>query len=410
MKNANKSNQSKFLYGIFKLLCISVSGIVFRRKFIRNEIKDKKGPLVIISNHAAALDFVNLVGATKRPMNFVISNSFYRTLPFKAILPKLGLIPKQQFQTSPHDLKRMKEIIDSGEILVIYPAGLMSDDGTQTPLPAGTYKFLQWLKADIYMAKNFGTYFVMPKWRVGGMRSGKTFLDIYKLYDKDEIASADIFDIQTKVDNALSFDAYAEQEELLVKHKKGNDIRGIENVLYKCPNCKTEFSVRVKNKNTIYCTACDFQHVADEYQFLHNVGGADNELRHISDWNVSIREDVKREIESGKLTKISSAVKIHMISPKSGKFESAGEATVSLDENGFKLVGNINDEPIDITVSADTFPALPYKPGVYFEIQHGEKIYRCFPEDGRLTIKFINMIEELYRIKAELREASHCNT
>ncbi|MBQ9740016.1 MAG: YscO family type III secretion system apparatus protein, partial [Kiritimatiellae bacterium] len=49
--------------------------------------------------------------------------------------------------------------IDEEGILVIYPAGLMSDDGTSTPIPAATYSFLKWIKADIYMAKTIGTYF-----------------------------------------------------------------------------------------------------------------------------------------------------------------------------------------------------------------------------------------------------------
>ena len=60
-----------------------IARVVFRRRLLRNEIKDKKGPMVIIGNHEAALDFTTLVGATKQPITFVVSDSFYNTLPFR---------------------------------------------------------------------------------------------------------------------------------------------------------------------------------------------------------------------------------------------------------------------------------------------------------------------------------------
>ena len=104
-------------------------------------------------------------------------NAFFQTIPVPGVMPRLGLIPKQQFQTNLADLRKMKKVIDNGGILVIYPAGLMSEAGTSTPIPVATYQFLKWLGADIYMAKNIGTYFSMPKWRKGGIRTGKTYTE-----------------------------------------------------------------------------------------------------------------------------------------------------------------------------------------------------------------------------------------
>ena len=155
---------SKLHYRAAQAICSVVAGTVFGRKILRNEIKGKNGPFVVIANHQAALDFVNLIGAAKRPMSFVISNSFFSTLPIKGFLRKMGVIPKQQFQTTVKDLKKIKSVIEAGEPLVIYPAGLMCEDGLSTPLPSATYKFLKWLDADVYVAKTSGTYFVMPNW------------------------------------------------------------------------------------------------------------------------------------------------------------------------------------------------------------------------------------------------------
>jgi len=175
-----------FFYRLAQVASNIVAKLIFKRSFLRNELKGKKGPYIVIANHEAALDFVNLIGATSQRMSFVISNSFYNTLPIKKIFDKIGVIPKQQFQTSVRDLKMMKAVIDAGQPLVIYPAGLMCEDGLSTPIPSATYKFLKMMKTDIYVARTTGTYFVTPKW-AKGIRPGRTYMDIYKLFSKEEL-------------------------------------------------------------------------------------------------------------------------------------------------------------------------------------------------------------------------------
>ena len=73
-------------YRIAQIAAWFVATFIFRRKILRNEIKGKHGPFVVIANHQAALDFANLIGAVRRPMSFVISNSFYNTLPIRGFL------------------------------------------------------------------------------------------------------------------------------------------------------------------------------------------------------------------------------------------------------------------------------------------------------------------------------------
>ena len=51
-----------FCYRIAQIVAWVISTFIFRRKIIRNEIRGKKGPFVIIANHEAALDFVNIIG------------------------------------------------------------------------------------------------------------------------------------------------------------------------------------------------------------------------------------------------------------------------------------------------------------------------------------------------------------
>ena len=48
-------------YRIAQLVSWLVATLIFRRKYIRNEIRGKKGAFVVIANHEAALDFVDIM-------------------------------------------------------------------------------------------------------------------------------------------------------------------------------------------------------------------------------------------------------------------------------------------------------------------------------------------------------------
>ena len=393
----NYKKPNIFFYRLMQGLAWFIARFVFHQRFIRNEIKGKKGPFVIIANHQAKLDFTTLIGATSRPMSIVVSNSFYQSMPIKKILDYLGMIPKQQFQTTIGDMKRMKSVIDNGEILVLYPAGLMCENGLSTPIPAATYKFLKLLNADIYVARVTGTYFAMPKW-ANNLRPGKTYLDIYKLFSKEELASSNVDEIQKKADTALLFDAYREQEEQRIHYKNGGNIEGLENVLYQCPHCKTEFSTQIREKQSIFCTDCGYELYSDEYGFLHPSKEFGPNLRYVSDWSSLIYDTLKEQIKLNLDMTLESNTKIHMIDYNKHAFVEVGYGRVSLCRQHFLIDGQINGKAATLQFPIVNIPCLPFEPGKYLEIQHGQDIYRCILENGRLVMKYINIIKIFYEL------------
>ena len=389
-----------FCYRIAQAVAWIVATFIFKRKILRNEIKGKHGPFVVIANHQAALDFVNLIGATRRPMSFVISNSFFNTLPIRGFLEKLGVIPKQQFQTTVRDLKRIKAVTEQGEPVVIYPAGLMCEDGLSTPIPAATYKFLKWLDADVYVAKTEGTYFAMPKW-ASGLRSGRTYLDIYRLFTREQLQQLDLAQVKEKTDEALLFDAYREQENHPVKYAKGNDLRGLENVLYQCPHCLGEFTVENVDTDRLRCSACGYEQQSDEYGFLHKASAKGSEVRYVSDWSRLIYTRLKEKILSGDFDSLTSKTAIHMIDYDKKKFFEVGQGILQLDSQNFRIDGRIRGQDVTLTVPIAGTPTLPFKPGKYLEVQQGSDIYRCVLTDGRLVMKFINMVKIFHELNSK---------
>lgn len=388
---------NRISYRIAQLVSWLVATLIFRRKYIRNEIRGKKGPFVVIANHEAALDFVNLIGATSRPMSFVISKSFFSTLPIQGFLKKLAVIPKQQFQTSSDDLKKMKRVIDAGQPVVIYPAGLMCEDGLSTPIPGATYKFLKWLNVDVYMARTRGSYFVMPKWSKK-MRPGRTTMDIYRLFAREELQTLSLEEIRKKTDEALLYDAYLDQEELRAKYLGSRDLRGLDNVLYQCPECGREFSVAATKQGQIYCTGCGFCQIVDAYGFFRNEDGTRGKLPYASQWSRWIHQQLTQKMEAGEDMRLSAKTQICMVDDRRHKFLPVGEGVLTLQPEGFRLEGTLQGEQICKEISIAGLPILPFSPGKHLELQDGGTIYRCVLEDGSLVMKYIHMLKLFYEV------------
>ena len=384
-------------YRAAQLVCGAVAAFVFKRKLLRNEIKGQKGPFVVVANHQCALDFVGLIGATARPMSFVISSSFFHSLPIRGFLEKLGVIPKQQFQTTVKDMKKMKAVVEHGQPLVIYPAGLMCEDGLSTPIPPATYKFLKWLDVDVYAARISGSYFVMPKW-TGGIRPGRTYLDIYRLFTKEELEKLDVEEIRARTDEALLFDAYREQERFRIPYKNNRQLSGLEHVLYQCPHCKSEFTMEVRDGATLHCRSCGYTQVSNAYGLMTKTEGDGPELRYVSDWSRLIYGELKEKIRRGEETSLSTGTKFRMIDHGKKKFVDVGAGSLSLDREVFRLRGTIRGQEIDLTVPVKNLPTLPFSPGKHLEVQCGDEIYRCVLDDGRLVMKFINMVKIFYEL------------
>ena len=376
-----------------------VAKLIFRRKIGRNDIKDKQGAFLVIANHQCALDFANLIGMTRRPMTFVLSKSFFSTLPITGLLQKLGVIPKQQFQTSVADMKKMKAVIEAGQPLAIYPAGLMCEDGLSTPIPKATYKFLKWMNTDVYMARTEGTYFVMPKWSKK-IRPGVTQMDVTLLFTKEELAQLSLEQIQKRTEEVLLFDAYREQEQTPRAYAGNNNIEGLENVLYMCPHCKQEFSMQVRDKSVITCTACGFTQQMDKDGFFH-CQDKEKEIRYVSDWSRMIYRQVLQQVEAQEDIQLSADADFRMVDDEKHKLVDIGQGKILLTRTGFTLTGEIHGKKTQLQIPISGIPTLPFSPGKHLEIQYGGDIYRCVLHDGRAVMKFIHLVKCFYQQEQE---------
>ena len=392
MKNKKKYKKPNwFIYKIFYIASKIVSKIKLNLKVLRNETKNKKGSFVVIGNHAAALDFIPACVALKRRVNFVVSNAFYQTLPVRPLLEKVRVIPKNQFQTSISDMRKMREVIDNDMPLVIYPAGLMTENGVGTPIPPSTGKALKWFAKDVYVAKVKGTYLTTPKWSKL-WRKGETTIDVYKLFDAEELKDLTDEQIQKRIEEELYFDEYQEQKENPIAFKNGDNIQGLENVLYVCPHCGEQFSFSATCYNELTCNKCGYSVKANKYGLFEQNGDKPLIYDSVSEWSKAIEKESEKEMSKEDFY-LTSLAQLQVLNVKKHKFETKGECSITLNKTQIVLTS----EEINKTFITKLYPTLPFKPGKCFDLQDGNDIYRIVLQDGKQVIKWINAVKYFYK-------------
>lgn len=397
-KVKNKFEKPNYIiYGILLFVCKLIAKFKFNLKIEKNEIKKVKTPYLVIANHESSIDFINMVCATNRRLTFVISNSFYQSLKIHKLIKLAGVIAKQQFQTSPTDLKKMKEAINANRHLVIYPAGLMTANGIATPVPEATGKFIKWLNTDVYVAKTTGSYFTNPKWGKR-FRKGKITLNITKFLSKDDLQNKDAEELQKLVHDELYYDAYKYQEQELVSYKNGSDIKGLENVLYWCPKCNKQFTNQIVNDNTMKCCNCGNEVYSDNYGFLYPKTNNDICFKHPSDWYKELYNILYDEVKNDSNYTLSSPMTLKMLDYKKHQFVEVSKGKVTLNREKFIINYNINEEEKILEVPIKSIPILPSKPGIHFEVQNGKDIYRCCLDNGNEVTKWIDVLNIFYNL------------
>ena len=95
------------------------------------------GPIVLLGSHTGNLDFLFAL-ATLRQKRFhaVVAAHFYRNHRIAWLLNLFRCIKKEQFRADVESIARMKNTIEMGESLLIYPEGEVN--GTGRPAPNGT--------------------------------------------------------------------------------------------------------------------------------------------------------------------------------------------------------------------------------------------------------------------------------
>ena len=175
---------------------------------LKNNVGKLERPCIVLCNHGSFFDFVfaGKMLLTQRPQ-FIVARMYFHNKKLGWIISKTGAFPKSLFSTDLENSKNCMKVINAGNILAMMPEAQLSTDGRFTGIQEATYKFVQKMNVPVYTVKIQGAYLTKPKWGDKARKGGLVEAELNKLFDKGEVQNLSLQEIQTRVEDALKFDA-----------------------------------------------------------------------------------------------------------------------------------------------------------------------------------------------------------
>ena len=315
------------------------------------------------------------------------------------LMRAIGCFPTEKFVS---DLTLVRDMMHvTGKLkrsVLMYPEAGYSFDGTATTLPESLGHIIGKLGLPVLTIITEGAFARDPLYNGLQKRKVKISAKLSCLLSREEAASLSGDEINTRIAEAFSFDAFAWQRDNGIEIKEKFRADGLERVLYKCPHCGAENQMLGKGI-MLRCKACSKQWEMQTNGQLRALDG-DTEYAHIPDWFRWQRQMVREEILSGSY-RMQTDVDIAMLVNQNALYE-VGSGVLTHDESGFDLIGC--DGALDYRQNALANYTLNsdfywYEKADIMGIGRRGEMYYCFTKINGLVTKARLATEELYKIK-----------
>lgn len=371
-------------------------------KLIQTNMDKISQPFILLPNHNNFNDYFVIIRALCPKSQSWLSGT-EGFLGIETLFRAIGGIPKRPFfndniyttHNCQYVLNRLKQN------LVIFPEGHYGIYGQLQPITPSFAKLLKILDAPIVTIKMQGNYLRQPFWNPTHRRNTKITAEMTGLFSKEELQAASHEVVYEKLVEALKYDEFEYQKANNIQITDPHNAEGLEDLLYQCPHCRTEFQMATDG-NDLFCEACGKRWHLDPLNRLHAV--ADNEPTYfetIPQWYHWIVEQVAAEVHSGNYC-TEGTVYVDFL-PNSKGFIALGEGFFHHDKNGLTL--SFNQEGKETVITRPTYKipsircelrtAARMQPSLYLATQKAP-YYLYFKDLPHRTLKVKIAAEILY--------------
>ena len=231
--------------------------------------KDLPDHYIVLSNHTTDYDCV-LVGCSfKKQMYYVASEHIARWKHgFKLLNWALAPILRKKGTSAASAIIDILRKVRKGANVCMFAEGVRSWDGLSCPITSTTGGLVKAARCGLVTYRISGGYFTSPMWSTKNTRRGYLHGEPVHVFTAEQIAAMSEDEVNRIIREDLYEDAYARQLEKPIKYKGKRLSESMENLLYLCPCCGGEDTLRSKN-DRVFCTSCDLSFTYDVYGMLH---------------------------------------------------------------------------------------------------------------------------------------------
>ena len=353
-----------------------------RFKFDRSGLSDlKNGPALVISPHISGIDHICVGIACKKYLpTFVLSEHLFAKPLIRWILTNLGhVISKKMFCADAGTIMGIMRAKAEGNVIVLFPEGRMNCVARTYPVTAGTAELVKRLGIPVYCVTATGAALADPKW-YKGFRKGLVTVTTSKVFDAEELSGLSVGEIDKRLADAIFHD-----DEISAagrRYPAKDTVAGLDNVLYKCPECGSELTLKAENC-VISCISCGFKtELRDDYRFTNG------RLHSVNEWFYwQLDElDINAVMEDD--------IKIGAVGRDGNMDMNAGEGHICLDRERLRLSGTVFGESVEYNTELSVLGGTPYTPNREFHIYCKKKLLYLQPSDPRTVVKWATFIDK----------------
>lgn len=367
---------------------------VFGQSIDKSAVMGMKPPYLVVANHSCWLDYmITAVSMYPVRMNYVAAYNFFRNRLLSKVFNMMGAISKFQFTNDLVAVKKMKSVIRRGGVVAIFPNGCLSNEGRPGGFAVfGIAKLVKFLDVPVVAIQTNGGYLTRPRWTKRA-RYGKLETTVRPVLSVPEIHELTESEIYRKVIDAIEFDDYRWQREKKIPYKGKKTAEGLEYILYKCPKCKSEFTLRSED-NRFFCSACGNSVRMNRHLFFEPENRDTVFFDGIDKWYDFQKEHLEAEIENPDF-QLTAQTELLCAEPGKYGYQRLGSGTVSLTRESIIYSGSVNGEEKVLVYPMKNILMVPYAAGEYIEVAKKDDISRFVFEAPQKQIKWVMAIRQI---------------
>jgi 1-acyl-sn-glycerol-3-phosphate acyltransferase len=228
----------------------------FHLQPVNPSVVPAKGAGIILANHTNLFDVIWVYAMLRRPVYFAANEDLFRKRALGTLIRWFGAFPKRKAASDMAAVRSIFGIIAKGGLIGVYPEGVRTWDGKNSPLYGGIAKLIRKLEVPVYICRVEGGYLFYPRWarRWRPIPVKGVFSRLYEpsqIPQDDDRILADISAAIRTTDFELPIDA--------AHFRRSGMAVNITRVLYRCPSCGTLEGlkiVRPHSTNRVECSSC----------------------------------------------------------------------------------------------------------------------------------------------------------
>ncbi|MBR6737358.1 MAG: hypothetical protein IKL82_03225 [Clostridia bacterium] len=388
---------------IWAFSCISKKrGVSFVYENDYKELENKQ--VIYLCQHKSLDDFYYVFAGMKRTDVHVLcgmQNVFQKY--FYTLLKHLGVIAKYLYQPDMLAIKQMRQVVDFGGSLAIFPEGIQSTSGSTHPINPTTFKYVFKQGLPVVLVSLKGSYFTRTRYSKD-VKKGKITVTFSKLFGVEDFKNYSQEELYNRLIERFSYNEFLEfsGEKVEFIGKKPN-IDGLDNIIYKCPECLAEGAFKI-DSDQMYCTRCGFKVKMNNCYELLPIS-KNLPFKNTDEWYKWQRSVIKNEILSNDFL-LNAKVKIATVNPykitDNYSLLYIGEGVLTLTNKGLTYVGTRNGENVTLFFEPNSLYSLSMSLSYEFDFYYKNEYFNFkLLENEKLMAKWTIASEEIHNLYDE---------